>query len=232
MPDPIIKLRDVGLTYKTRTGLISVDRYQALSGIDLDVYQGETLGVIGANGSGKSTLLRVLARIYKPDSGSLEYAGIERIALLSLGLGFSPELSGMDNAIFGSMLLGASLREAKYKLDDIVEFSELGEFIHHPIKTYSSGMRSRLAFSVALKMETDVLLIDEVLSVGDAHFREKSEAALKRRIRSGQTAVLVSHSLTQIAELCARAALIVKGTLAFVGESEAAIREYKARIDW
>jgi lipopolysaccharide transport system ATP-binding protein len=228
MSSPVIKLRNVGLTYKTRTGLFSVDRFEALSNINLELYPGETLGVIGSNGSGKSTLLRVLGGIYTPDVGTLKYFNLQRISLLSLGLGFAPELSGVENAIFSSMMLGASYLEAKDKLHEIIEFAELGPFMQKPIKTYSSGMRSRLAFSVALKMETDVLLIDEVLSVGDAHFREKSEAALTEKIQSGQTVVLVSHSPAQVVKLCSRAAWIDQGRLRCVGSPSETVSAYQS----
>lgn len=230
MPDPLIKLRDVGLTYRTRTGAFSVDRFRALDGISLDLFAGETLGIVGGNGSGKSTLLRLLAGIYTPDTGTLEYNDIGRISLLSLGLGFTPELSGVENAIFGSMLLGASLSEARGKLEEIVEFAELGDFMRKPIRTYSSGMRSRLAFAVALMMETDVLLIDEVLAVGDAQFREKSEVALKQKINSGQAVVLVSHSLAQVKTLCQRAAWVHKGQLMHLGDAAETVKKYQEAL--
>lgn len=227
MPVPLITLRNVGLTYRTRTGLLSVDRFRALDSISFDIYRGETLGIVGGNGSGKSTLLRVLAGIYTPDTGTLECRDVGRVSLLSLGLGFEPELSGIENAIFGSMLLGASLSEARGKLDAIAEFAELGDFMRKPIKTYSSGMRSRLAFSVALMMETDVLLIDEVLAVGDAHFREKSEEALRRKIKSGQTVVLVSHSLAQVKGLCDRAAWVHHGRVMYLGDASDTLKHYE-----
>lgn len=230
MHAPLIKLRDVGLTYRTRTGAFSVDRFRALDGISFDLFAGETLGIVGGNGSGKSTLLRVLAGIYTPDTGTLEYNDVGRISLLSLGLGFAPELSGVENAIFGSMLLGASLSEARGKLEEIVEFAELGDFMGKPIRTYSSGMRSRLAFSVALMMETDVLLIDEVLAVGDAQFREKSEAALKQKINSGQAVVLVSHSLAQVKSLCKRAAWVHKGQMMYLGDAAETVKKYQKAL--
>jgi lipopolysaccharide transport system ATP-binding protein len=228
MGEPVISLRKIGLVYKTRTGLFSSDRFRALEGIDLDLRRGETLGVIGANGSGKSTLLRVIAGIYTPDEGDLEYHGISRVSLLSLGLGFTPELSGRDNAIFGAMLLGASLREARGKVDEIIEFAELEEFARRPMQTYSTGMRSRLGFSVALTMEADVLLIDETLAVGDAHFKKKSEAALRERITSQQTVVLVSHSLGQLEDLCDRVAWIDHGRLAALGDPAETLAAYTA----
>jgi lipopolysaccharide transport system ATP-binding protein len=145
---------------------------------------------------------------------------------LSLALGFDARLSGVDNVILSSMLLGATLREAKQKVDDIVGFAEIGEFATHPVRTYSSGMRSRLGFSVALNMRADVLLIDEALAVGDAKFKAKSEKAIVERLTSSQTVVLVSHSGPQINRLCDRAVWIDKGEIVMMGETDLVTRKY------
>ena len=225
MSTPLISLTDVGFTYKTLSGLFSIEKFQALKSINLDVFPGETLGVIGSNGSGKSTLLKVLARIYWPDEGNVVF-NAEKISLLSLALGFDARLSGFDNAVFSSMLLGATLKEAKQKVKGIIEFSELGEFASHPVRTYSSGMRARLGFSVALNMQADVLLIDEALAVGDAHFREKSERAIVKKVTSAQTVVLVSHSAAQINRLCDRAVWIEKGEIVLAGETGLVTQKY------
>ena len=225
MSNSLISLTDVGFTYKTLSGLFSIERYQALKSINLDVFPGETLGVIGSNGSGKSTLLKVLARIYWPDEGDIVF-NAKKISLLSLALGFDARLSGFDNAVFSSMLLGATLKEAKQKVMGIIEFSELGEFASHPVRTYSSGMRARLGFSVALNMHTDVLLIDEALAVGDAHFKEKSERAIVEKVTSSQTVVLVSHSAVQINRLCDRAVWIDKGKIMLVGDPSLVTQKY------
>jgi len=222
---PLISLTDVGFTYRTLAGLMRLEKYQALKSINLDILPGETLGVIGSNGSGKSTLLKVLARIFDPDEGRIVF-NAKKISLLSLSLGFDPRLSGIDNAILSSMLLGASLREAKHKVEEIIDFSELGEFASHPVRTYSSGMRSRLGFSVALGMQTDVLLIDEALAVGDASFKAKSEQAIVSKVTSSQTVVLVSHSANQINRLCDRAIWIHKGEVVLAGETELVTRKY------
>ena len=227
MNQPLISLKDVGFTYKTLTGMLKIDRFQALKSINLDISPGETLGVIGSNGSGKSTLLKILARIYRPDTGSIEF-NAKKISLLSLALGFDARLSGRDNAILSSMLLGASLQEAKEKVEGIIEFSELGEFAGHPVRTYSAGMRSRLGFSVALNMEADVLLIDEALAVGDVKFKAKSEKAIVKRLTSSQTVVLVSHSAAQINRLCDRAVWIEKGEILLQGDTEFVTRQYAA----
>jgi len=225
MSSPLISLTDVGFTYRTLSGLFSIEKYQALKSINLDINPGETLGIIGSNGSGKSTLLKVLARIYKPDEGKIEYRA-KKISLLSLALGFDARLSGFDNAILSSMLLGATLKEAKERVSGILDFSELGEFTSHPVRTYSSGMRARLGFSVALNMKADVLLIDEALAVGDAKFKAKSEKAIVERVTSSQTVILVSHSGAQINRLCDRAVWIEKGEIVFSGETEVVTKMY------
>lgn len=225
MNNPLISLTDVGFTYRTLSGLMTIEKYQALKSINLNVLPGETLGVIGSNGSGKSTLLKILARIYQPDEGEITF-NARKISLLSLSLGFDPRLSGLDNAVFSSMLLGATLKEAKQKVAGIIEFSELGEFASHPVRTYSSGMRARLGFSVALKMYADVLLIDEALAVGDAHFMAKSEQAIVEKVTSSQTVVLVSHSATQINRLCDRAVWVDEGEIVMTGETELVTRKY------
>ena len=226
MSTPLIHLTDVGFTYRTLSGLFSIAKFQALKSINLDILPGETLGVIGSNGSGKSTLLKVLAKIYKPDEGRIVY-NASKISLLSLALGFDARLNGYDNVILSSMLLGASLREAKQKVEGIIEFSELGEFAGHPIRTYSSGMRARLGFSIAINMKADVLLIDEALAVGDARFKSKSEKAIIDRVTSSQTVVLVSHSAAQINRLCDRAVWIEKGEIVLEGKADFVTRQYE-----
>lgn len=227
MDNSLISLRDVGFTYRTLTGLMTIEKFQALKSINLDVLPGETLGVIGSNGSGKSTLLNILARIYRPDEGEIVF-NAQKISLLSLALGFDPRLSGNDNAILSSMLLGATLAEARQLVPDIIDFSELDEFANHPVRTYSSGMRSRLGFSVALNMQADVLLIDEALAVGDAKFKAKSEKAIVEKVTSSQTVVLVSHSGPQINRLCDRAVWIEKGEIVLEGETDLVTGQYAA----
>jgi len=225
MSSPLISLMDVGFTYRTLSGLLSIEKFQALKSINLDIHPGETLGIIGSNGSGKSTLLKVLARVYQPDEGKIVY-NAKKISLLSLALGFDARLSGYDNAVLSSMLLGATLREAKEKVEGIIEFSELGDFSSHPVRTYSSGMKARLGFSVALNMKADVLLIDEALAVGDARFKAKSEKAIVERVTSSQTVVLVSHSGAQINRLCDRAVWIEKGEIVEQGNTDFVTGQY------
>ena len=225
MQKPLISLEEVGFTYRTLAGLMRVNKYQALKSINLDILPGETLGVIGSNGSGKSTLLKILAGIFTPDEGRIIF-NARKISLLSLALGFDPRLSGSENAVFSSMLLGADIGEARNMVSDIISFSELGEFADHPVRTYSSGMRARLGFSVALHMQADVLLIDEALAVGDAKFKAKSEKAIVEKVTSSQTVVLVSHSAAQIKRLCDRAVWIEKGEIVLSGETDLVTGRY------
>lgn len=202
--DILISLRDVGVCYKRRGGLFKPARYhQAFEGLNLDIYRGETLGVVGRNGAGKSTLLRLIAGIIEPDSGTMVNHGAS-VALLALQAGFDAELSGVDNAVISGMLLGYSRKAVESRLDEIAEFSELGDFMYEPVKSYSAGMRARLGFSVAIYLTPDVLLLDEVLSVGDKHFREKAEFEMMKRITSNQTVLLVSHQEGLIDRVCDR----------------------------
>jgi ABC-type polysaccharide/polyol phosphate transport system ATPase subunit len=171
--------------------------FQALKGITLTVRQGQTVGIVGRNGSGKSTLLKLLAGIYRPDSGRIAVHG-KLGALLELGAGFHPEFSGRENILINGIVLGLSKREVRQRFDDIVRFAELEAFIGEPVKTYSSGMYMRLGFSVAVHADPDILLIDEILSVGDEAFQQKCFDKLADFQRQGKTIILVSHDLTSI----------------------------------
>lgn len=200
----VLSARDLGVRYKRRGGLFRPPRYhQAFRGLTFDLYQGETLALTGRNGAGKSTLLKVLAGILRPDEGRLINHGVT-VSLLSLQAGFDPELPGTDNALLSAMLLGYTRAQARASLSRIAAFSELGTFMDEPVKTYSSGMRARLGFSVAMFLSPDVLLIDEALAVGDRSFREKAEREMNKKIHSLQTVVLVSHSESQIEKLADR----------------------------
>lgn len=201
---PVITVRNMGIRYKRTGSLFQRSRYyQVFEGLNFELYRGETLGIIGHNGAGKSTLLRALAGIIQPDSGEVINHGVT-VSLLALQAGFDPELPGTDNAVLSAMLLGYTRRQALARLPDIAEFAELGEFMEEPVKTYSSGMRARLGFSVAMLLTPDVLLLDEVLSVGDKAFRKKAEREMARKIHSDQTVVLVSHSEQLIRRNCDR----------------------------
>jgi len=225
----ILYVRDVSLFYRKRKSFFRHDSYQVLDSITFTINKGETLGVIGRNGCGKSSLLKILAGIYQPDLGDISHGNIS-VSLLSLSLGFDGELTGWDNALLSGMLLGFSKDYVKSVLSDVVTFSELSDFIHEPIKTYSSGMRMRLGFSLALYLKPDILLIDEVLGVGDAHFRQKAESAMRNRINSDATVVLVSHSATQIISLCDRVIWLENGSIKLEGNPESVLMEYESFI--
>lgn len=200
----IISLQNVSVRFKLSRGIFRKSAYyQALENINIDIYRGETLGILGRNGAGKSTLLKVISGILTPDSGEVINHDVT-VSLLTLGAGFDNQLSGRDNAMISGMLMGYTRKQIQARLAEITEFSELGDFMNEPVKTYSSGMRSRLGFSVAMYFTPDVLLLDEVLSVGDKHFKEKATKEMMKKIHSDQTVVLVSHSEEQVNKLCDR----------------------------
>lgn len=202
--DKVLSIENLSIRYKTSGGLFKKPSYHiAFEGLSFDVLKGETLGVQGRNGAGKSTLLRVISGILQPNEGRIINYGYS-VSLLALGAGFDAQLSGHDNAILNGMFLGYTKKEILAKIDDIKEFSELGNFFDQPIKNYSSGMRSRLGFSVAMYLTPDILLLDEVLSVGDKEFRKKAEDEMHKKIHSEQTVILVSHSENQVKRLCDR----------------------------
>ena len=226
MSEPIIRLENVGVAFNAQLRVGS-SRFWALEDVSLSLSRGERLGVVGRNGSGKSTLLRTIAGIITPDRGRLTRAPVS-CQLLSLALGFVPHLSGRDNAVLSGLMLGLRRREILQRLAAIHEFSELGDFFDQPISSYSTGMQMRLGFSVAMQVEPDVLLIDEVLAVGDAEFQQKSGAALRERIDSGTTVVFVSHGDAQIHQICDRALWIEHGRSMMQGPVDAVLAAYHA----
>ena len=210
---PIVSLRSVGVCYRGRGRgrLIGAPAaYWALSDVSFEVYPGETIGVIGKNGSGKTTLLKTIAGIIEPDRGSIVRSDIN-LSMLSLQVGFLTHLSGRENAILGGMLLGLDRQSAESQVPRIEAFADLGDQIDDPLATYSAGMRARLGFSTAFYSAADVLLIDEVLGVGDKDFWGKSSRAIKELIKSKRTVVLASHNLLTIRELCDRVVWIENG---------------------
>ena len=196
----------------------------------MQLYDGETLGIVGRNGVGKTTLLRVLAGILAPTKGRVTMARGKSASLLTLGLGFKPDLTGRDNAFLSAMLQGSSREQALSFLDDIKDFSELGDSFDEPVKNYSSGMRSRLAFTTALMTHVDVLLIDEILSVGDAHFRGKALAAMEARITGKQTVVFVSHMADQVEKLCDRVIWLDNGNIVANGDAKEVTSAYAESV--
>lgn len=202
------------------------DVFTALNNINFKVEKGSVIGVIGRNGSGKSTLLKTIAGIFSPDTGTVDTKG-NSVALLSIGLGFNSELSGYENIILSGLLLGFTKEKINEKINEIIEFSELGDFIYKPVRTYSSGMHSKLAFSITALLDTDILLIDEVLSVGDISFKEKSYEKMKEIIRNkDKTILIVSHSLNTIVEMCSKTLWIEKGKLIDFDATEKVVSDY------
>ena len=199
---------------------------EAVKNVSFKVEKGEILGIVGKNGSGKSTMLRAIAGIFAPNSGTVDLHG-NSISLLAIGIGFKTELSGRDNIILSGMLLGFSQDQIQEKMEQIIEFSELGDFIDAPVRTYSSGMHSKLAFSITAILETQIILIDEVLSVGDARFKKKSYQKMKELISDkDRTVVIVSHDRKTIADLCDKVLWINDGELVQFGPTDAVLDAY------
>lgn len=215
-----LKERLVGLFKKN-----NIEYHEVLKNINIDIKKGETVALIGTNGSGKSTLLKLMTQILYPDKGTLETNG-KLTSLLELGAGFHPDFTGRENIYFNASIFGLSRKEIEKRIDDIIEFSELSEFIDNPVRTYSSGMYMRLAFSIAINVDADILLIDEILAVGDQHFQEKCFAKLKELRNTDRTIVIVSHSLNTIKDLCTRAIWLYKGEFRLDGDPAYVINEY------
>jgi ABC-2 type transport system ATP-binding protein len=201
------------------------EEFWALKGVSFDIPHGSTFGIIGSNGSGKSTLLKCLAGILSPDKGTITSNG-RVVALLELGAGFHPDLSGRENIYLNGAILGMTKSEITGRLDDIVEFSGLGQFIDTPVKNYSSGMTVRLGFAVATSVDPEILIIDEVLAVGDASFQQRCFERIESFRRDGRTIILVSHGLAQVTQLCDQAAWIDKGELKALGPSLEVVSDY------
>lgn len=234
MKKPVISLKGVTLNFPKSMSLISLIRnfftrksknFTALSDISLDIKSGEVFGLIGKNGSGKSTILRVMSGIYPPDFGECIVTG--KISLLAgIGTGFSPHQTGIENALLYGSILGHDEAEMREKLEEIIQFSELGDFIYEPIRTYSAGMKARLGLAVASAIEPDILLIDEVLGVGDPQFREKSKKRILDLVSRTGTVVIVSHSFGLMTDICDRVGVVHQGELRMVGTPEEAISKY------
>ena len=236
-PGNAIEVKDLKITYKCVKSLSmrkslfhlrksKLEVYEALRGISFEVKKGEIMGIVGKNGSGKSTLLRAIARIFSADSGSIELES-DSVSLLSIGVGFQKKLSGRENIILSGMLLGFSEQEVRDKMDEIIEFANLGKFIDMPIKTYSSGMYSKLAFSITAVLETDIMLIDEVLSVGDAKFKKKSYKKMQELIMDeNRTVVIVSHSTETLEKLCTSLLWLHEGEIKMQGDTKTVLDAY------
>lgn len=236
-PGNVIEVKDLKITYKCVKSLSmrkslfhlrksKLEVYEALRGISFEVKKGEIMGIVGKNGSGKSTLLRAIAGIFSADSGSIELES-DSVSLLSIGVGFQKKLSGRENIILSGMLLGFSEQEVRDKMDEIIEFANLGKFIDMPVKTYSSGMYSKLAFSITAVLETDIMLIDEVLSVGDAKFKKKSYKKMQELIMDeNRTVVIVSHSTETLEKLCTSLLWLHEGEIKMQGDTKTVLDAY------
>ena len=236
-PGNAIEVKDLKITYKCVKSLSmrkslfhlrksKLEVYEALRGISFEVKKGEIMGIVGKNGSGKSTLLRAIAGIFSADSGSIELES-DSVSLLSIGVGFQKKLSGRENIILSGMLLGFSEQEVRDKMDEIIEFANLGKFIDMPVKTYSSGMYSKLAFSITAVLETDIMLIDEVLSVGDAKFKKKSYKKMQELIMDeNRTVVIVSHSRETLEKLCTSLLWLHEGEIKMQGDTKTVLDAY------
>jgi len=244
MNQPRIELRDVGKQFTLRhnatntlkDGVLQLfsrkgfnvnhETFWALKDINLKVYDGEVTGIIGNNGAGKSTLLRIVAQTMTPTTGQVWVRG--RVTpLLSLGLGFHPDLSGRENVYNNTSFYGLTRSQTDAIYPDIVAFSELERFMEAPVKSYSSGMRVRLGLSIAVNLDPDILVIDEVWSAGDKDFREKSKAKMLELIQSGKTVLLISHNLHLVKQLCTRAILLNKGTIEMQGDAREIVQHYR-----
>jgi ABC-type polysaccharide/polyol phosphate transport system ATPase subunit len=201
------------------------DVHTVLKDVSLDIKKGETVALIGVNGSGKSTLLKLMTKIIYPTKGKIITNG-KLTSLLELGAGFHPDFTGRENIYFNAAIFGLTKKEIDNRLEEIIEFSELGEFIDSPVRTYSSGMYMRLAFSVAINVDAEILLIDEILAVGDQHFQDKCFAKLNELKNSDKTIVIVSHSLGAIKQLCNRAVWVHEGKIRMDGDVQEVTEEY------
>ena len=238
MRENAIEVRDLKLTYVSRQSYsIKQTLFQfkksdkivvkALKGVSFDAEKGEVLGIVGRNGSGKSTLLRTLAGVFSPDAGSIDLKG-NSISLLSLGTGFQSEITGRENIMLNGMLLGFSEKQIEEKMDEIIAFSEIGEFVDMPVRTYSSGMNSKLGFSISAVLETDIILVDEILSVGDTKFRKKSYDKMRQLIEDeDRTALIVSHQENTLRDLCDRVLWLHDGVVKMLGEANEVLDRYQ-----
>ena len=238
MEDSIIKVEDVSKSFNVYFDKANTikerllffkrnkkEKRQVLDHINLNIKKGEVVALIGTNGSGKSTLLKLMTKIIYPNSGKITVNG-KLTSLLELGAGFHPDFSGRENIYFNASIFGLTKKEIESRVNDIIEFSELGDFIDNPVRTYSSGMYMRLAFSVAINVDADILLIDEILSVGDQHFQEKCFDKMRDLKRQGKTMVFVTHSMDSVKQLCTRAVWLYNGKIRLDGATEDVVKEY------
>lgn len=231
-----VEVNDVCINYKILNN-VSVQKslfkkkvhdevFEAIKHVSFNVEEGGILGIIGKNGSGKSTLLRSIAGVFSPNSGTIDLKG-HTVSLMALGVGFKDNLTGRENIVLSGMLLGFSEKQIMDRMQEIIDFAEIGDFIDRPVRTYSSGMHSKLAFSITAMLETDIMLVDEVLSVGDERFRKKSLAKMKELILDNKrTVIIVSHDMKTLKELCNQVLWIHDGELRELGEPRTVLEHY------
>ena len=236
MKDIALEVSHVSIDYRNLTPMSlhhslakdkikKADIVRAVNDVSFSVHQGEILGIIGRNGSGKTTLLRSIAGIFQPDEGIINTYG-NRVALMAIGIGFNANNTGRENILKSGMLLGCELNYVKQHIDEIIEFSELGDFIDRPVRTYSSGMYSKLSFAVTAILDTDIMLVDEVLSVGDEHFRKKSFRKMEELMKSDRTVLIVSHATDTLKKFCDKVLWINDGKFVKMGNTEEVLTEY------
>ena len=243
--DTVIKADNLGIKYnlseqkvddfkdyviKAIKGELNYNEFWALKNVSFEIEAGAHVGILGLNGAGKSTLLKAVAGVLKPTEGSVETKG-KIVPLLELGAGFDRQYTGAENIYLYGAVLGYSRKFISSKFDEIVAFSELEDFINVPVKNYSSGMKSRLGFAIATAVQADILILDEVLAVGDAKFRKKCEVKIKEMFSGGTTVLFVSHNLSQVKKLCDKAMLLEHGRLAAYGNTERIARIYEKRME-
>ncbi|SEK21818.1 teichoic acid transport system ATP-binding protein [Pseudobutyrivibrio ruminis] len=238
MEEISIEVKDLCIDYRPLKNMPSIKNLfrekrekekivHAVKNVSFQVRRGEILGIIGKNGSGKSTMLRAMAGIFQPDNGYIDLKG-NSISLMSIGVGFNQDISGRKNIILSGMLLGFSEQEMLEKTPGIIEFAEIGDFIDMPVRTYSSGMHSKLAFAITANLDTDIMLVDEVLSVGDERFKKKSSEKMKALITDkNRTVIMVSHEMSIMKELCDRVLWINDGEMKAIGDSQEVIEKYR-----
>ena len=234
---PAITVHDVHLSYRSIVPVSKrktqarkkgrVEHFEALHGVCFTIGQGEIVGLVGRNGSGKSTLLRVLAGIFEPDKGFVDLHG-HTVSLLALGVGFQTQLSGRENIYLSGLLLGFTKQDIDAQIDEIIAFSELEKFIEKPVRTYSSGMQSKLGFAITAILKTDIILVDEVLSVGDSHFKKKSFAKMQELIsEKTRTVVIVSHNASTIRNTCEKVVWLHDGDIKMIGDTATVVDLYE-----
>ena len=234
---PAITVHDVHLSYRSIVPVSKrktqarkkgrVEHFEALHGVSFTIGQGEIVGLVGRNGSGKSTLLRVLAGIFEPDKGFVDLHG-HTVSLLALGVGFQTQLSGRENIYLSGLLLGFTKQDIDAQIDEIIAFSELEKFIEKPVRTYSSGMQSKLGFAITAILKTDIILVDEVLSVGDSHFKKKSFAKMQELIsEKTRTVVIVSHNASTTRNTCEKVVWLHDGDIKMIGDTATVVDLYE-----